>query len=90
MLSQQLHIHSLALAQLAPHPIFITPPPICIDDFEQKKENAVTWYSPSFYSHVGGYRMCMSVYANGYGNGEGTHVGVVIFMMRGEFDDHLK
>ena len=90
IVSQQLRIHSLALAQLAPHPIFIAPPPICMDDFEQKKRNYVTWYSPSFYSHLGGYKMCMSVYANGYGNGEGTHVGVVIFMMRGEFDDHLK
>ena len=52
-----------------------------MDDFEQKKENAVTWYSPSFYSHVGGYRMCMSVYANEYGNGEGH--------LKGKFQVHL-
>ena len=90
MLSENLHIHSLALAKLAPHPIFIVPPLIRMDDFEQKKQNNVTWYSPSFYSHVGGYKMCISVFVNGYGKGEGTHIGMGIFMKRGEFDDHLK
>ena len=90
MLTKQLHIHSLALAQLAPRPIVTVLPPIFLDDFEQKKKKNVTWYSPSFYSHIGGYKMCMSVYTNGYGNGKDTHIGVGIFMMRGEFDDHLK
>ena len=34
--------------------------------------------------------MCLSVNANGYGRGEGTHVSVFAYLMRGEFDDHLK
>jgi len=34
--------------------------------------------------------MCLRVYANGYGDGEGTHVSVYIYLMQGEFDDHLK
>ena len=34
--------------------------------------------------------MCLKVYANGCGDGEGTHVSVFAYLMRREFDDHLK
>ena len=34
--------------------------------------------------------MCLRVYANGDGDGKGTHVSVYTHLMRGEFDDHLK
>ena len=46
--------------------------------------------SPSFYTHIGGYKMCLSVDANGWRHSEGTHVGMSVYMMRGEFDDHLQ
>ena len=59
-------------------------------DFEQHKIDSDYWYSPPFYTHPQGYKMCLSVVANGYDDGEGTHVSVYAFLMRGEFDDHLK
>ena len=34
--------------------------------------------------------MCLNVDANGYGDGKDTHVSVFTFLMRGEFDSHLK
>ena len=34
--------------------------------------------------------MCLTVYANGSGEGKGTHVSVYAQLMRGEFDDQLK
>ena len=34
--------------------------------------------------------MCLSVAANGYGSGAGTHVSVRVCLMRGEHDDKLK
>ena len=34
--------------------------------------------------------MCLKFYANGQGDGYGTHVGVFVHMMKGEFDSHLK
>ena len=34
--------------------------------------------------------MCLRGNANGIGDCEGTHVSVGNFLMRGEFDDHLK
>jgi len=48
-----------------------------------------TWYSPPFYIHPGSYKMCISVCANGYGSGEGTHISVFAHLMRGKNDDNL-
>ena len=33
--------------------------------------------------------MCLKVYANGKGDGAGTHVSVYVYLMRGEHDDKL-
>ena len=63
---------------------------IIMDDFEQHKRSNDIWYSPPFYTHLGGYRTDLSAYANGCGGGKGTHVSVFVHLMRGEFDDLLK
>ena len=47
-------------------------------------------FSPAFYTHPHGYRMCVNVVPHGYGDGEGTHVAVFIFMVCGPFDKFLK
>ena len=47
-------------------------------------------YLPPFYTHTHGYRMCVRVYPNGYGDGKGTHVSIFTHMMQGPFDDYLK
>ena len=47
------------------------------------------WFSPSFYSHIGGYKMCLGVDANGVLSAAGTHVTVGVYLMRGEYDDNL-
>ena len=56
---------------------------------ELRKRNG-DWYSPPFYTHRQGYKMCLRVYANGFGDGKGTHVSVFAYLMRGEFDNVLK
>ena len=68
----------------------VPPVDIIMDDFEQHKKSNDEWYSPPFYTHLGGYRMCLRVDANGNGNGEGTHVSLFVSLMRGEFDDLLQ
>ena len=50
----------------------------------------LSWMSPPFYSHVGGYKMCIVVYANGYGSGKGTHLSLFVAIMGGEYDDQLQ
>ena len=34
--------------------------------------------------------MCLNVFANGYGDGEDTHVSVYVYLMRGDNDINLK
>ena len=41
-------------------------------------------------ANVGGYKMCFNIDANGWDTGKGTHVSVTVYMMKGEFDSHLK
>ena len=71
-------------------PVFVPPPDIVMTDFEKHKKAGDKWYSPPFYSHIGGYKMCLYVDANGVGDGEATHVSVFCFLNRGEYDDQLK
>ena len=47
------------------------------------------WYSPPFYTHPGGYKMCIEVDADGYDDGAGTHVSVLAYLMKGKNDDNL-
>ena len=68
----------------------IGPVEFTMTNFEQHKTDGDRWYSPPFYTNPHGYKMCLAVFANGYGRGEGTHIGVSTHVMRGEFDDQLK
>lgn len=61
-----------------------------VPEFKQKKDAKATWFSPLFYTHPHGYKLCLKVYANGWADGENSHVGVALYMMRGEYDDCLK
>ena len=63
---------------------------LTMTNFEQHKIDNDHWYSPPFYTHPRGYKMCLNVEANSSGDGRGIHVSVFAFLMRGEFDDHLK
>ena len=58
-------------------------------EYSKHKRAGGTWYSPPFYTGPGGYKMCLRVYANGKGDGAGTHVSVYVYLMRGEHDDKL-
>ena len=67
-----------------------TPLVIKMSQFSQlKANNNDMWYSPGFYTHTCGYKMCLSVDANGNGDGEGTHVSVFLHLMKEENDDAL-
>ena len=61
-----------------------------IDKFTKKKKHSVEWYSPPFYTHERGYKMCVRIDPNGIMNGKGTHVSAYVYLMRGEYDEDLK
>ena len=46
--------------------------------------------SEPFYSHPGGYKMFAAVHLNGFGQYKGTHMGIYVGILRGEFDDQLR
>ena len=61
-----------------------------MNDFMEYKRDSDSWYSPHFYTHSNGYKMCLRVFANGNGSGHGTHLSVFVYLMQGEFDNQLK
>ena len=70
--------------------VLVLPIKLMMNNYEAMRRSNKVWYSPPFYTHPQGYKMCLRVDANGSGGGKGTHVSVFAHLMRGEFDDHLK
>ena len=84
----QSEVEELKLAQAS----VIASPPIQFKmyNFDGLKTNNKEWFSTPFYTHPKGYKMCLNVDANGYGDGKDTHVSVFIYLMQGDFDSNLK
>ena len=57
--------------------------------FSEYRHSGKVWHSPPFY-YGGGYVMCLAVYANGVGEGAGTHVSVAMLSLKGKYDDQLE
>ena len=60
-----------------------------IANFKKCKEKSSLFISCPFYTSYTGYKMCLSVFANGHGDGEGTHVSIYAHLMKGDNDDSL-
>ena len=79
---------SCALLQSCVNP---TPPfYFTLHNVKYHMQEDLKWISPPFYSHAGGYKMCILVYANGQGSRKGTHLSLFLALMRGEYDDQLQ
>ena len=70
--------------------IRLVPFTVTVPDFKIKKQLGISWYSLPFYTHPHGYKMCLNVDANGYGEGRNNHVSVFVFMKKGDYDEQLK
>ena len=70
--------------------VCVAPIEFTLSSFERQKKQNDVWYSPAFYTHSQGYRMCVKVNANGCGDGLGTHVSIFTCIMQGPFDGGLK
>ncbi len=51
--------------------------------------NNERFYSPSFYTSPNGYNLDIEVHANHEGDGEGSHVSVYVYIIKGKYDDEL-
>ena len=65
-----------------------------MENFSKEKEKgkvyASAWYGPAMYTHVGGYKFCIAVYANRVGAGYGKAMALCLYSLPGEFDGQLK
>ena len=60
-----------------------------VEDFKAKKLNNESFFGPQFFTSRSGYKMCIEVYINGNDDGEGTHVSVYAYLMKGDNDNSL-
>ena len=59
-------------------------------DFQKHYTEDLDWDSPEFYSHSSGYKLKMKVYANREVLGGGMNMSVYFYVLRGEYNGHLK
>ena len=77
-------------AQIKPKQGFTSEPLLLtVDKFEHLKKNNRDWYSESFYTHPRGYRMRVQIFANGFGDEQGTHLSLFTHIMKGDYDKEL-
>ena len=67
----------------------ICPVIIKMSDFGEYKELKVCWYSDPFFSHNGGYKLCLRVDAAGHSSGKDNHLSAFLYLMKGPHDDKL-
>ena len=68
----------------------ICPVELTITDYEQYRRHGEKWNSPSFYTHLKGYKMKIIIVANGNSIYEGTHTAIGVCLLKGEFDEQLQ
>ena len=85
---KQIEDQTIKLMELK-HKANTTPCTFKLTNFQQYKITRSAFHSPPFYTSPIGYKMCVRVDANGLGNGEGTHVSVYAYLVKGDNDDSL-
>ena len=66
------------------------PTVIKFTNFGYHKTLGMKWFSPGFYTGPGGYKIRLIVYADGDGDGEGTHLSVFANLLIGDFDETIE
>ena len=70
--------------------VSVPPVEFRMTDFSRCRKNSDTWFSLPFYSHARGYKLCLSVYANGFSDASRMYIFVAINLLSGKFDCHLQ
>lgn len=78
------HLDKAIMVIQQPHKVVVRLP-----EYSKKKAAGEVWYSPGFYTHPHGFKVCIRVYPNGCGDAKGTHLSVYINLMCGEHDSNL-
>ena len=62
---------------------------IRLDDFAKKKVTGVDWTSDPFFTTRTGYKWCLEVHPDGYGEENANHISVYPTLQRGPYDGSL-
>ena len=79
-----LRLHTLSISGDKTCPVIVK-----VSEVADKKRNKTKWHSYPFYTHDKGYKMCLRVIINGTGQGEGSHMSVFLYLMKGVYDGGL-
>ena len=71
-------------------PYQVAPVAYTVNHFSKWLKSKEKWCSSAFFVSEEGYQMSLNVYAAGNGEGQGTHVSVYLFLMKGPHDDKLE
>ena len=91
-MTRRLEIQNTALEKKKSNSIlaFRPFPEFTMDNFKKYHDRDKSWKSLPFYSHFRGYKLRLRVDGYGYNQHLGTHLCVVVILMKGPFDDYLK
>ena len=87
--SLQWIVHVTTMSTMAGSGTLVCPVIIKMSQFTRRKEGSVQWYSHTFFTHSGGYRLCMCINATGTGDSKETHLSVNLLVAKGPHDDKL-
>ena len=77
---------------LSPSPTLLSIPPcvFTMTDYSRFKEREEEWFSPPFFSGVGGYKFVVGIFPSGSKAGKGSHISLTTYLAKGENDERLK
>ena len=61
-----------------------------ISEYSKRKQFNNQYFSPPFTTSPQGYTLCLKVFANGNASGEGSHLSIYAYIMKGQHDDRLQ
>ena len=60
-----------------------------VSDYSYKKRNSILYKPEPFFTSPNGYKMQLWVFTNGFENGSGSHLSVILCILEGPFDSQL-
>ena len=73
----------VTIEEFIPHVSFMIP------RFQEERKNDACLCLPPFYSHRGGYKMCLMLYCNGFSEVNGKYASIFIRVLSGKYDMKL-
>lgn len=79
----------LSMASIANHGNQTVPVTVRMPEFARERNSHGQWFSPPFFTHDKGYKMCFRIDPDGSNDGKGTHMSVFMYVIPGPYDDML-